>query len=182
MDSLTPQQRKWMWIAAGLLGFWYIGRPMIFYAIQIITYPAQVARMSAIREQQAKAAAATPATLGIPVNRLFGIWEGKTTIDNRGPCGLRFELRQGQGGKLAGFSTLGCVKGPGSVDSETAILSGAAEKGSFQFRVDKVVGPDANGCAPSSFTLTPFGSTQMAAEWKEPTCSGGHVLLTRTKP
>jgi hypothetical protein len=60
-----------MWIAAGLLGFWYIGRPIIFYAIQIITYPAQVARMSAIRQQQAKAAAATPATLGIPMNRLL---------------------------------------------------------------------------------------------------------------
>ena len=180
MDSLTPQQRKTMWIVAGVLGFWYLGRPLIFYTIQLITYPTQLARMAEIRQQQARAAAAAPATLGIPMNRLLGIWEGKTVIENRGSCSLKFELRQGQERKLAGFSTLTCVGGRGASEPETAILSGAAEKGSFQFRVDRVVG--GNGCAPSSFILTPFGSAQMAAEWKETACSGGHALLTRTKP
>jgi hypothetical protein len=178
--NLTKDQRKFMWIAIALFGFWYFVRPMIFYAMQASFYRQQ----AAVRQQQAKAAAATPATLGIPPNRLLGIWEGKTLIDNRGLCSLRFELRQGQEGRFAGFSTLTCLigRGPGSSDPETAILSGTAEKGSFQFRVDKVVGPDGNGCAPSAFTLTPFGATQLAAEWKEPTCSGGHVLLTRTRP
>ena len=180
MDSLTPQQRKTMWIAIGVLAFWYIGRPLIFYTIQLLTYPTRYARMAEIREQQARAAAAAPATLGIPMNRLLGIWEGKTAIDNRGLCGLKFELRQGQDRKFAAFSTLTCQGGRGFSDPETAILSGAAEKGLFQFRVDKVVG--GNGCAPSSFTLTPFGSTQMAAEWKETTCTGGQALMTRTKP
>ncbi len=65
---------------------------------------------------------------------------------------------------------------------ETAILSGAADKGSFQFRVDKVIGSDRNGCAPMSFTLTPFGSDQLAAEWQGQGCRGGHVILRRTRP
>jgi hypothetical protein len=169
--NLTKDQRKWMWIAIGLFCFWYFVRPMIFYAMQASFYRQQ----AAVRQQQAKAAAATPATLGIPLNRLLGIWEGKTVIDNRGLCSLQFELRQGQEGRFAGFSTLACLigRGPGSSDPETAILSGAAEKGSFQFRVDKVVGPDGNGCAPSAFTLTPFGATQLAAEWKEPSAPAG---------
>jgi hypothetical protein len=174
--NLNQEQRKFMWIAICLLGFWYIVRPMIFYAIEIVTYPARYAHMASVRQQQAKAAAAT---LGIPPNRLLGMWEGKAVIDNRGLCGLKFELRQAQEGKLAGFSTLSC-QGEKASDPETAILTGAADRGSFEFRVDKVVG--GIGCAPSSFTLTPFGAAQMAAEWKERTCSGGHMLLRRTKP
>jgi hypothetical protein len=115
----------------------------------------------------------------MPLNRLLGIWEGRTAMESRGLCSLKFELRQGQEKQLAGFSTLTC-QGGRSADPETAILSGAPEKGSFQFHVDKVVG--SGGCAPGSFTLTPFGNAQMAAEWKETGCSGGHALLTRTKP
>jgi len=179
--NLTQEQRKWMWIAAAIFIFWYVVRPMIFYAIEIVTYPARYAQMASARQRQAKLSAET---LGIPLNRLLGIWDGRAEIANRGPCSLKFELRQRELGQYAGFSTLTCGIQPksGQPDSETAILSGAAENGSFRFRVEKVVAPDAKGCAPSSFTLTPFGVTQLAAEWKEPTCSGGHVLMTRTKP
>jgi hypothetical protein len=182
--NLTTEQRKWMWIAVAVIVFWYFVRPMIFYAMQMTAYRAQYARMAAVRQQQAKAAAPTPATLGIPLNKLLGIWEGKTAIEGRGNCALKFELRQSPDVRLAGFSTLNCqpLRGNVSADPETAILSGAANKGSFQFRVDKVVGPDRNGCAPMAFTLTPFGVNQLAAEWQEQGCPGGHAILRRTKP
>jgi hypothetical protein len=180
MDNITPQQRKTMWIAGGVVAFWYVGRPMLFYIIQLLLFPFQ-AFHQAQRPQQPPA---TPATLGIPMNRLTGIWEGKGPIEGRGNCGLRFEMRQAQqAGHFSGFFTLTCqLRSAAPPIPATAILSGAAEKGSFQFHVDKVVGPDASGCAPSAFTLTPFGSSQLAAEWQETTCGGGHLMLQRTKP
>jgi hypothetical protein len=66
------------------------------------------------------------------------------------------------------------------MDPEAAILTGTMRQdGAIQFHVDKAVGSDSNGCAPTSFTLTPFGSNQLAAEWQEKTCGGGHVLMQR---
>jgi hypothetical protein len=62
-----------------------------------------------------------------------------------------------------------------------AILSGAMENGSIRFHVDKTIGTNSNGCAATSFTVTPFGSNQLAAEWQEGGCQGGHVILQKAR-
>ncbi len=105
--NLTSEQRKWMWIAAAVIVFWYFVRPMIFYAMQIAAFQQQQTARAAQR-RQAKPAGPTPATLGVPLNKLLGIWEGKTAIEGRGNCALKFELRQAPDVRLSGFSTLNC--------------------------------------------------------------------------
>ena len=126
-------------------------------------------------------------------SKLVGIWRGHVALIGRGECDLRFELRPKQDpGKFVGYSSFTCVAaGPliakanngtailNRTNPEAAILSGAIEKGSLRFTVDKVVGADSNGCSPSSFALTPFGVDRLAADWEEPNCSGGHLVLAR---
>jgi YD repeat-containing protein len=46
-------------------------------------------------------------------------------------------------------------------------------------RADKNLGADINGCTVSSFTLTPFGSNRLAAEWETGSCQGGHMVLAK---
>jgi len=131
-----------------------------------------------------------------PYAKLSGVWRGRTALDGRGVCNLSFELKEKeQPGHFSGFSSMTCASaGPlmhkkgidrrafalNRMDPEAAVLSGSMENGSIQLRTDKTVGSDSNGCTPTSFTLTPFGSNQLAAEWQEKApCSGGHLILGR---
>ena len=61
----------------------------------------------------------------------------------------------------------------------SAVLSGTAKDGTLTFTVEKTIQKSANGCALTGFTLTPFGTDQLAAEWQEGTCDGGQMLLKK---
>src|ERR1022692_296191 len=131
-----------------------------------------------------------------PAN-LSGIWRGKTAIAGRGICALRFELSEKELGHFAGYSSLACAnfaplmspQDRGNIAAAVlnklnpadAILSGAMENGSIRFHVDKTIGTNSNGCAATSFTVTPFGSNQLAAEWQEGGCQGDHVILQKAR-
>ena len=130
-----------------------------------------------------------------PFARLSGIWRGSAAIEGRGICGLKFELRQASADAFLGYSTFTCGTvaplmsakdraNPKSalmsqMNPDAAILTGAPKDGVIQFHVDKTFGRDINGCAVTSFTLTPFGANQLAAEWKAGECQGGHMMLRR---
>jgi len=133
-----------------------------------------------------------------PFARFQGIWRGRAALDGRGICDLKFELREkpDEPGNFSGYSTMTCsavgalmpskqvsVKEQtlNVMDPEAAIFTGKPENGSLQFHVDKTVGTDSNGCAPTAFTLTPFGGNQLAAEWHEATCRGGHMILVKAR-
>lgn len=131
-----------------------------------------------------------------PFAKISGIWRGGAALDGRGICNLKFELNELAEGRFTGYSTMTCTAtGPlmadkkinqrtsalNRMDPEAAILTGAVEKGSIEFHVDKTVGADAQGCAPTSFSLTPFGANQLAAEWQEATCAGGHMILRKVR-
>jgi hypothetical protein len=48
--------------------------------------------------------------------------------------------------------------------------------------VDKIISKGTTGCALSAFTITPFGTDQLAAEWQEGSCTGqagAQILLRR---
>jgi hypothetical protein len=145
-------------------------------------------------KQATAPAAPTAVTAPVPseFTKLVGIWRGHVVLLGRGECDLRFELRPKDLGKFVGYSSFTCVAaGPlvtkansgttilNRTNPEAAILSGVIEKESIRFTVDKVVGADSNGCAPSSFSLTPFGQDRLAADWEEPGCTGGHLVLGR---
>jgi hypothetical protein len=125
--------------------------------------------------------------------RLVGIWQGRTAIQGRGVCVMRFELRPKDETKFSGFSSLTCISnGPlvakpnlatvtlNQTDPEAAIMTGSIDHGSIKFHVDTVAGVDSSGCTPTSFTLMPFGLMRAAAEWKEASCAGGHIILGKT--
>jgi hypothetical protein len=131
-----------------------------------------------------------------PFAKISGIWRGGAALDGRGICNLKFELNEQAEGRFTGYSTMTCTAtGPlmaekkinqrasalNRMDPEAAILTGAVEQGSIEFHVDKTVGADAQGCAPTSFSLTPFGANQLAAEWQEATCAGGHMILRKVR-
>ncbi len=125
-----------------------------------------------------------------------GVWTGRTAIDGRGTCTLRLELadKPGESNHFTGFSSMVCnnagpLVGRGAMsrkalalnrmDPEAAILSGTLEKISVELKTEKTVGADSNGCSTSSLSLTPFGKGQLAAEFKESTCQGGHMILRK---
>jgi hypothetical protein len=133
-----------------------------------------------------------------PFAKLSGVWRGRVALDGRGICDLKFELKEkpDEPGHFSGFSTMTCNGAgpmmPGkrvnartrvldAMDPEAAILTGTAEPGSIEFHVDKTVGTDSNGCAPTSFSVTPFGNNQLAAEWREGSCGGGRVILHKAR-
>jgi hypothetical protein len=122
---------------------------------------------------------------------LAGTWHGTATLPDQGLCGLNFELRTGEkDGQFLGNSSMSCmplVQRPGhpkinpaiallKASPTSAILTGTTESGAIQFHVEKVI---AERCVPSAFTLTPFGTTRLAAEWKDPVCGNGQMLLQR---
>jgi hypothetical protein len=128
---------------------------------------------------------------------LLGTWQGGGPLPGHGMCSLKFELRKKTDGpgQFSGYPLLICMPLiPGSITHSggnpqdallaqysplSAVLTGTPVNGSLQFTVDKVIGKGASGCALSSFTLTPFGADQLAAEWQEGTCQGGQILLKR---
>jgi hypothetical protein len=61
------------------------------------------------------------------------------------------------------------------------IVSGVMENGAIRLTVDKTVSTNSNGCAATSLTLTPFGTNQLAAEWQEGGCEGGHIILQKAR-
>lgn len=65
------------------------------------------------------------------------------------------------------------------MNPEAAVLTGTAKDGGMDFHVDRIISKGASDCELTGFTVTPFGSDQIAAQWKESTCSGGQILLKR---
>jgi hypothetical protein len=120
---------------------------------------------------------------------LSGVWEGRGPFKDRGSCDLRLELKQTEPGHYSGDSRFSCINlAPASpnvmsminrVNIDAEIMTGKVEKGSIRFQVDKTIGAALDGCAVTEMTVTPFGASGIAAEWKEGTCAGGNLLMTR---
>jgi hypothetical protein len=142
------------------------------------------------------APAPSPAGAATQSGPLSGVWQGRTAITGRGLCTLRIELHENEPGHFQGYSTLACTnygplmapEGRGNaagtlnrMNPAEAILSGAMEDGSLRFHVDNTIGTNSNGCGATSFTLTPFGTNQLAAQWEETGCQGGHVILQKAR-
>ena len=158
------------------------------------------AQQQALRRQQqpkpAPAPSPSPETQADPpLENMSGVWQGHGRVPGgRGVCDLRVELRQGETGKYSGYSRFSCLNNealtnPKDTDMmknflnhmnpDSAVLSGMVEKGAIRFHVEKTIGTDINGCAVSEFTVTPFGTNLVAAEWKEGTCTGGSLMLQK---
>ena len=129
-----------------------------------------------------------------------GVWQGQSTLPERGVCTLKLEVREKQlAGPLVGYSSLLCINiGPlmsrpqpgygaaamaalGRYNPVSSILGSPSwENGSMKFHVDKNIGVNraTGACALTSLTITPFGSGQVSGEWLDG-CGGGELLLRK---
>ena len=147
----------------------------------------------------ASAAAVTPADAQF--SNLLGIWAGSSIRPNGTICKLRLELRMSQDkpGAYAAYSTMAC--GPAlpvvattqaqrslvagmlnEMRPVSAVASGSVVKGALEFQVDRNIGASPDGCKPTAFTVSPFGASQIAAQWEEGSCQGGQMIMQGTQP
>jgi hypothetical protein len=124
---------------------------------------------------------------------LLGVWQGVAPLPSRGMCNLKLELRRGpQPGTYSGFPVLVCIPvtqpviRPGNpnqfltqMNPAAAVLTGTVKDGGIDFHVDRIISKGASDCELTGFNVTPFGSDQIAAQWKESNCPGGQILLKR---
>jgi hypothetical protein len=59
---------------------------------------------------------------------------------------------------------------------ESTVLSGSVVNGTVTYKPDRVVSRGQDKCDMESMDITPFGSGQIAAEWKD-NCGGGEMTL-----
>jgi hypothetical protein len=206
---MDKKQRNFLLLCGAIFAAYYVehtreesARQAAYYRQQAIRAAQQRARANA----PAPPPRGAPPTIHGPAvaapqplspGTLSGVWQGRTAITGRGLCTLKVELHENASGHYLGYSSLACAnyaplmspqdRGNNAaavlnrMNPAEAILSGAMESGSIRFHVDKTIGASANGCAVTSFTLTPFGSNQLAAEWQEGGCEGGHVILQKVR-
>jgi hypothetical protein len=140
----------------------------------------------------------TPSTTPVaPFDKLTGIWTGNGTVAGGGFCAMRFELRDNDDapGTFAGFTSLNClpiapkegrINVPlmmlSKISPASAILTGNVTDGTLRLHVTKAIGKDANGCAMTALTATPFGANQLAVEWQSGACPSGQAMLQKARP
>jgi hypothetical protein len=129
-----------------------------------------------------------------PASALAGIWNGNQTQHNGDLCSLTLELRDKLEGVMAGYANMTCrpvVRRVGApmpsandiilkaMTPMAAIMSGRMQDGAIAFHVDKPIGTPVDGCPFSAFTVTPFGTQQVAVEWQRGNCDSGQMTMTR---
>ena len=132
------------------------------------------------------AAAEAAAILAQETAQYSGKWGGRAQIAGRGMCTFSLEIKtQPNTAKPFGrilqpslhrhdFSRW-YEDGPcghshpdrGKVAPSSTLLSGNVTNGSIAYLTDKVVSRDCKKCDMESMDVTPFGSGQLAAQWKD---------------
>lgn len=199
---MNPKQKKLMWIAGIAVAIWYLSPIFINTARQQAfirqQQAAQIAKAQAAKAaQQAAQVPTLPAPGTIPgapnsmtqTASVLGIWQGMAIIDGVGNCNLKLELRNAtEPGQITGYPVMVCVQipiissGPKTIAQFTpasAVITGKQGDKSVDFTVDKTTSKGAGRCSFTSFTVTPFGTDQISAEWKQDQCPGGQMLLKR---
>jgi hypothetical protein len=206
MDS-QPKNRKWWWLIGAGLVLWYFAPGAVQSFRQAGAYQQQMQLARARAE--ANRAAGIPAAPGyapsgsapMPVatpaapSRLAGVWAGQQGENGSEFCRVQLEVRDKGPGEVNGYLKLLCYptgryyQTHPKIDASdafmkamtpvSAILSGGVRDGGVAFHVDKAIGTSVDGCAITSFSVTPFGTDDVAAEWQKGTCPGGQMTLSR---
>jgi hypothetical protein len=127
------------------------------------------------------------------------VWIGGT-VNDRGSCKVRLELlkKPETPDLFSGYSTHVCGPSMAFLNERPSalamkksvltqlvpvsdILSGPTANGSIMLKLDKPMGSSPDGCQLMSFTLTPFGQAQLAANWTEDKCNGGQMVMSRVR-
>ena|SRR5579863_6274414 len=201
---MNPKQKKFFWIAGIALAVFYFA-PTLVNSYRRAAYIRQMEAARMAKPPAAQKASPLPGSSSAPgtdtpaapspasFDNLLGVWQGVAPLPSRGMCNLKLELRRGlQPGTYSGFPVLVCIPvtqpviRPGNpnqfltqMNPAAAVLTGTVKDGGIDFHVDRIISKGASDCELTSFNVTPFGSDQIAAQWKETTCPGGQILLKR---
>lgn len=201
--DITQKDRKRLWIAgAALVALWFAPQ-----AVQSFRQAAMLRQQQRAREAAAQAKRTAPAAVPADapsaamlarIGNLTGIWSGQQTQADHEICQLALELRSPVAPQVTGYAKLICYPLPSTYPGQpkvdlgkaflqaftplSAVLSGSPDgNGAVAFHIDKIVGNSADGCTLTSFTVTPFGNDQIAAEWQKGNCASGQMTLQRIR-
>lgn len=129
----------------------------------------------------------------ISPDRISGTWRGGSLVANRGRCEINLEITPDAvtPARYSGALVTHCMpvvlpfwgktgqqamnNGANALTPANAILSGTFNDNSLVFNVDKSI---AGTCPITAATVTPFGTRQLAIQWKDG-CGDGDMILVR---
>jgi hypothetical protein len=205
MKPLTEQQKKYLWIAAGVLAVIHFAPDILMRARSAFSPPPVIQKPSPVRPalQQAPPPA-PPAPEIVAATRYGGVWTGDaiTPPPDMDRCSMKLEIRLSDDlpKKLKGYVSKSCVplqglahRGPisnGAVQNmidqsapASVIMTGTPAETGISFTTDQAIGTEMNGCSLSALSITEFGQGQVAASWQETkqegTCKPGKMMLRK---
>lgn len=201
--NITNRNRKKLWLVGAILVLLYFAPSALqsFRQAALLRERQRAAEAAAQAWRNAPAAVpadAPSAAVIAEIGSLIGVWGGQQAQTNHEICQLALEVRNQAAVQVTGYAKLVCYPLPSyypgqpKVDPGTAFLkaftpieavltAALSGTGAIPFHIDKAIGASVDGCALTSFTVTPFGNDQLAAEWQKGTCPGGQMTLQRIR-
>lgn len=206
MKPLTPKQQKIAWIVGGVLLFIHFLPTLTASIRQQFAHsrtapPAQVRNAPQSVAPIAVKAVPPPDPLAMELVGRFGGQQLESDLEN---CRVSLEVKPAvlQIGFYSAYESRSCVPSalayrgpltaaragqlPNIIEAASPVstsMSGSIVDGSMKFRIDQVVGATAHHCGPRSYSISPFGTGQIMAQWEEPSpCNKtGHMVLVKAK-
>ena len=198
MKPLTDQQKKYLWIAAGILVFIHF---LPRFASMFHPGPghAAIAKPSPIHLAPPAPPAPPPSPEAVAMTKYGGVWEGDTLMPDAQRCNVRLEIRLSDDTprKLKGYSIVRCLPlqplGRGNLTQAgvkravaeaaspaSAVMTGTPQDSGITFAVDQSISSSADNCSITGFRIVDFGQGAVAADWQEGTaCPARHMLLRK---
>ena len=211
MQKLTDKQKKAGWIVLAILYMGHFAPNFIAVVRQPFShtrpaptvqahYVPPVATVSPITPVTKTAVTPDPAAL-----ELLGRFSGQQLQSDMETCRVSLEVKPKalETGFYSAYESRSCVPsflfshGPLTAQkllearnaAELALpvstsMSGSMNDGAMTFRIDQVVGATEHHCGPRTYSISPFGTGQIMAQWEEPApCNSknGHMVLAKAR-
>ena len=146
---------------------------------------------------QGKQGKLPPRVVLTDLSNLSGTWMGQRLLSQSGMCTLRLELRSvpQKPEDYKGYARLNCMPPAGltslrggrvlpkqqrdNLNPVAMVLTGVPEDGALHFTLDTTVVAPNDDCETTEFNVTPFGTNQVAVEWREGKCRGTQLILAK---
>jgi hypothetical protein len=146
---------------------------------------------------QGKQGKLPPRVVLTDLSNLSGTWFGQRLLSQSGMCTLRLELRPvaQKPEDYKGYARLNCMPPAGltslrggrvlpkpqrdNLNPVAMVLTGVPEDGALHFTLDQTVVAPNDDCETTEFNVTPFGTNQVAVEWREGKCRGTQLILNK---
>jgi hypothetical protein len=198
--NLTDKQKKYAWIAGGVLVFIHFFLPGIVNTVRHAFTPnAPAVIQTSSPVHTAPVPPPPPPPEVVAATKYGGVWEGDTLMPDANRCTVRLEIRLSDDmpKKLKGYSTVRCMPlqplGRGNLTQAgvkrsvaeaaspaSAVMTGTPQDSGITFAVDQSISSSADNCSITGFRIIDFGQGAVAADWQEgTTCPARHMLLRK---